>query len=304
MTPAKRLAFRFFAQNREAALVDRLAAIAFAWGCALHASPGVAQAPQVPPGFVRVELASAGTKAAPIAGYLRRPASDRPAPAVVALHGCSGLFTQAGQMRPLPLDWTDRLVAAGYAVLWTDSFNPRGYKEVCTLDETSRPIRPFDRSYDAAAAADWLAEQAFVDKGRIALMGWSHGGSSALWTIRREFAPKTGDFKAAVAFYPGCRPMAASARWAPRLPVTILIGDADDWTPPEPCHALASKHGFRLISYAGAVHGFDAPNVNRQTRSGVGLGSQRVTGVQIGTDPAARAAAIVEVQRLLAEAFR
>jgi dienelactone hydrolase len=73
----------------------------------------------------------------------------------------------------------------------------------------------------------------------------------------------------------------------------LLIGGADDWTRPGPCRELARRTGFRFIEYVGAYHGFDAPQSRVRVRRGLGA----VEGGQahVGTDPAARAAAIKEV---------
>jgi hypothetical protein len=81
------------------------------------------------------------------------------------------------------------------------------------------------------------------------------------------------------------------------------MGDTDNWTPPDPCRELAVAHSIPLIEYPGAVHGFDAPNTRRRTRTGVGLSANGDGNVEIGTDPKARAAAIGVVTDMLAKAF-
>lgn len=95
-----------------------------------------------------------------------------------------------------------------------------------------------------------------------------------------------------------------SRAWSPRLVPHVLIGSADDWTPPEPCRKLAERGAVRLIEYAGALHGFDAPNTPRRTRSGVAYSARGDGIVEFGTDPKARAAAIKEVMIILSEALR
>ena len=60
---------------------------------------------------------------------------------------------------------------------------------------------------------------------RIALVGWSHGGSTVL--LAADAARQTADAPrpvTVIAFYPGCRPVADRAAYAPALPLTILIG--------------------------------------------------------------------------------
>ncbi len=82
------------------------------------------------------------------------------------------------------------------------------------------------------------------------------------------------------------------------------MGSADDWTPPAPCRLLAERGAVRLVEYPGAVHGFDAPNMPRRTRTGVAYSARGDGKVESGTDPKARAAAIDEVMSILKAAFR
>ena len=257
---------------------------------------------QAAAGYEDVTFPSRASDGVTLAAYLRRPADGKPAPAVVALHGCGGLFNRNGDMSGRHEDWAKRFVAAGYVVLFPDSFGSRGVDSVC--DTRERRIVPRERAADAVAAADWLATQPFVDKERIAVLGWSNGGSSVLWAVGGAHKPETGEWRTAIAFYPGCRVPAESAKWAPRFKPYVLIGSADNWTPPEPCRRLAERDAVRLIEYPGAVHGFDAPNSPRRTRSGAAYSATTDGNVEVGTDPKARTAAIKEVMTILAEAFR
>lgn len=265
---------------------------------ALAILPGHAEA-QTIAGYTAIDIPVAGERAATIKAYLRRPAATHPVPAIVGLHGCGGLFRRNGKLNAREADWADRWVEAGYAVILPDSFKPRGFREICTLEASERPIRPRHRATDALAVAAWLRQQPFIDTTRMALVGWSNGGSSVLHAL-----PRAGDFVAAIAFYPGCRSFLKRKDWSPRIPLTILIGDADNWTPPGPCRELAAAHNIPLIAYAGAVHSFDAPNSPRRTRSDVGLSGNGDGKVEVGTDPKARAAAIEAVTRILAAAFK
>lgn len=95
-----------------------------------------------------------------------------------------------------------------------DGFGPRGYPEgfprfsyesrLETLNEVA--VRPLD-AYGALA---WLRKRNDVIPDRIALQGWSNGGSAALATIASVSAPGvpsltpvTG-FQGALVFYPAC----------------------------------------------------------------------------------------------------
>ena len=270
------------------ALAMMLAAIA-------AAAPGAqALAPET------VTIDSALASKGPFTAQLLRPSGAGPFPAIVAMHGCGGLLTSKGQLRSREMDWAERFVAAGYAVLFPDSFTARGVREICTA--TSRSIFPKDRADDVAAAAQWLASQPFVDKSRLGLMGWSHGAMAVLWALRPGFLDAPPPFKTAIAFYPGCRQIARLDDWRPSIPLTLLIGGADDWTRPGPCRELARRTGFRFVEYVGAYHGFDAPESRVRVRRGLGA----VEGGQahVGTDAAARAAAIKEVMHTFRAALQ
>lgn len=232
-------------------------------------------------------------------GKLLRPRGPGPFPAIVALHGCGGLLTKSGKVAAREADWAERFVEAGYVVLLADSFTARGMREICTAHE--RSITPEDRADDARAAGEWLAGQAFVDRSRMVVMGWSHGAMTTLWTIRPGFLGSPPLFKAAIAFYPGCRAILRKKDWHPAIPLSLLIGDADDWTEPGPCRDLAQREGFRFITYPGAYHGFDAPNTPIRVRKG--LGAVRSGEAHVGTDPAARQAAIAEIMDTLSKTF-
>lgn len=247
-----------------------------------------------------ITIASPLAGKGPFTAQLLRPPGAGPFAGIVALHGCGGLIDGQGRIRAREMDWAERFLAAGYAVLFPDSFTARGFSEICT--GSSRSIFPKDRAGDAVAAAEWLGNQRFIDRTRLALMGWSHGAMSVLWAVRPDFLGSQPVFKTAVAFYPGCRQIAGLEGWRPSVPLTLLIGAADDWTRPGPCRDLAQRTGFRFIEYANAYHGFDAPDSRLRLRKG--LGAVKGGEAYVGTDPAARAAAIDEVMGILRAALQ
>lgn len=232
---------------------------------------------------------------------LLRPAGAGPFPAVVALHGCGGLLGKGGAVAARENDWAERLVAAGYVVLLADSFTARGLRQICTVDDDDRKITPRHRADDARAAAEWLGQQAYVDKTRMALLGWSHGAMAVLWAVRPGFLGTPPLFNVAIALYPGCRAILKLKDWRPSVPLSLLIGADDDWTEPGPCRQLAEREGFRFVAYPGAYHGFDAPNAPVRVRKH--LGAVRSGQAHVGTNPAAREAAIAEIMSTLARSL-
>lgn len=235
--------------------------------------------------------------------FLYRPPGEGPFPAVVALHGCAGLG--ANGIAERYRDWAARLTDLGFVVLFADSFGSRGLGSQCRVSKRAARAS-HERVADANAARRWLQEQPFVKPDRVSLLGWSNGASTVLWTIRPERHSDRGqaDFRSAVALYPGCRRSHATA-WSARLPVLILIGGADDWTPAEACQKMVAGARGRsarvsLVVYPGAYHGFDEPNLPLRELVGVSSSADGSGIVHRGTDPAARADALKRVPEWLA----
>jgi dienelactone hydrolase len=275
-------------------------ALAFALLTLISVSPALAQE--------AVEIPNGDEK--PLKGYLYRPPGAGPFPAVIALHGCGGLGPRGGsKLGALHSDWAERLTGLGMIVLFPDSFGSRGLESQCIVaDRTVRPGR--ERVTDTYAARAFLQGRADVRSDRISLLGWSNGASSLLWTIAAEKRPRDDrpDFYSAVALYPGCRVLAQAAErrdWLSRLPLLVLIGEADTWTPAAPCRQLVkfandAGKSAAIISYPGALHVFDHPNLKLTKRTGLAFTGDDSGEAFVGTDPAARDDVVRRVPEFLA----
>jgi len=188
-----------------------------------------------------------------LTGRMKKPEGDGPFPAVVLLHGCGGISPRRDHR------WAERLTGWGYVTLQVDSFTARGIASVCTASGSDAADIRAKRVTDAYDAKRYLAGLPFVDKSRIAVMGWSHGGTITLETL---YLKKDDPFRAAVALYPSCRRTLAGLN----APLLILIGEADDWTPAGRCTIAMPQEGTEftvsLKVYPGAHHGFDTPGAN------------------------------------------
>ncbi len=114
---------------------------------------------------VRARAEDQAPRPATISDVLR-PEGEGPFPAVILLHGCSGII-QAER------GWAQELRKRGYVAVLVDSFRPRGYTEICT--NLLRVTRS-QRVEDAYAALRWLRAQPSVATHAVALMGFSNGG--------------------------------------------------------------------------------------------------------------------------------
>ena len=130
-------------------------------------------------------------------GYLAKPDGSGPFPAVVILHGCGGFFSNYASV-------ADDLRWEGYVALAVDSLGPRGIPDACADGLIAQAV-------DAFAALAYLSKQSFVDPSRIAVLGYSMGGGSALTDVEPDFIAKlfSGSFVAQ-------SPITRGARTAPR----------------------------------------------------------------------------------------
>jgi dienelactone hydrolase len=230
---------------------------------------------------VRIDATTVGTPRSgkPAELYLPQTA---PTAAVIVLHGCDGVG-------PHYREWAGRVGQWGYAALLIDSFNPRGFTQVCNRGELVPPER---QAADAFAGAAYLRARPDLHIQRVGVIGFSHGGWAVLKAVLAGIVrPATQPpFAAAVAYYPGCDP--------PQSPLEtdtlILIGSADDWTAAARCErwrATADPNGHTLAMtvYPGAFHAFDTPAPPHD-----------YAGHHVGQDPAARAASIAATQAFFA----
>ncbi len=242
------------------------------------------------------------------AQWFAPPADKASGAAAILLHGCGGLGAkrQLNARHKAAKDW---LLERGIAVVFPESFTSRRFEEVCTVKMQSRTIRQIDRVQDVIATHVWLKAQPGIDAKKIVLWGWSHGGSTVLNTVTHK-AP-LGDFSDdvkfvdAIAFYPGCSPFAKdSAPQKISSPLTVLMGDADDWTPAAPCSTFAARlknndQPVSLTLYPGAFHDFDNPAGKFRVRADVPNGINKEKGVTVGPDPKAREDAMARIDALL-----
>lgn len=207
-----------------------------------------------------------------ITGKLYKPSGSGPYPAVVMLHGCSGIFSNSDPSKGVGTlfnEWGDRLVNAGYVALLVDSYTPRSAPQnQCGASVTS-PVH--DRPYDAYAAYHYLHAQSYITDS-IGLLGWSAGGSSAMATMVYT-ASTEANFRAAAIFYAGCGLNNAfhglsKSTWKPYAHVRFFHGTADSTVALSSCQtrvdravalgaSIATGNSVELTSYSGAHHSFD-----------------------------------------------
>ena len=199
---------------------------------------------------------AAGQPPGSVSGLLTLPPGPGPFPVVVMLHGCAGLYETHAE-------WAELVATWGYASLRVDSFSARGIDEICT-----DILRPVPRAADVNGAMAYLQARPEIDATRVAVMGWSHGAGVALQiaaepgSLRPDLKP---GLRSAIALYPYC----SRSSQPYRVPLLVLIGDADDWTPAGICRDMVeylppASQPVDLVVYPGATHSFDCMACNGQ----------------------------------------
>jgi dienelactone hydrolase len=269
---------------------------ALALGCAAPAGAFAQERVQFP----STDSALTGGAPTELDGYLFRPEGPGPFPAVVAMHGCNGVFAPRRRVFAVRhTDWGERLARLGYLVLFPDSFSPRGVRGLCRRELVVRP--GVHRVHDAYGTLAYLRRRGDVRPDAIAMLGWSQGAIATLWAswvaTRARPHPVEHDFAAGIAVYPGCAAI-AERPYRPAFPVHLFVGELDDWTPAAPCKTFAEKFNLPLVAYPNAYHGFDAPNVKKMVLTGIRATKSHTA--TIGTDPEARADLLKRVPEILA----
>lgn len=244
-----------------------------------------------------------------ITATVSRPSGTGPFPAVVIMHGCGGLSSQVER-------WSRWFAERGYVGLVVDSFGPRKVKGDCA-PETPEDIPVTARLDDAFGALKWLQSQGDVRKDRVGIIGFSQGGVYAMAVVngpsleraaRRGVKVPDPGFAAAVGVYPGgCRSLIPQLAVRPLL---ILIGGADDWTPPEYCQQMVDSMKSRgaptsIVVYPGAYHYFDVEGQKREYLADVGNDFKPGgRGATVSYQPEAAADAFRQVERFFGQHLR
>ena len=192
-----------------------------------------------------------------IAGELRLPrgAAGR-LPVVLLLHGSGGV--NGGHEL-----WAKHFNEMGVASFLLDSFTGRGLTSTSTNQAL---LGRLNMILDAYRSFDLLAAHPRIDPARIAVMGFSRGGQSALYSSMKRFQQMWNP-RAAFALH---LPLYASCTTTfigdtdVTAPIRQHHGQADDYVTVGPCRPYferlrAAGRDAQLIEYPGAHHAYDSP---------------------------------------------
>lgn len=153
------------------------------------------------------------------------------APAVLVLHGCSGIF-------PNPTAYRVFFMERGFAVIEPDSFARPGHS--CN----DSPLK--ERTEDLGYAYQKIRDLPWVDQDRLVLMGISQGGRAvASW--------KKPGFAAHIILASDCNgehPQAPAG-----TPVLAVVGEKDEYSKGSSCKVSRQAQGSSSIIIPDAPHG-------------------------------------------------
>ncbi|HBY59385.1 MAG TPA: hypothetical protein DEH78_06155, partial [Solibacterales bacterium] len=163
----------------------------------ISSGPAAAQVQHTHPDLSFPKEARELSQFSPIAMGIWKPEGTGPFPAVVLVHSCGGMKQQLGY-------WRKEAIQRGYVAFIIDAFTSRG-------SPNCRPAAPIPMTRgvkDVLDAAAHLRTLPFVDKTRIATIGFSWGGMAGMLAgstgYAADAAPGLDRVVASVALYPAC----------------------------------------------------------------------------------------------------
>ncbi len=200
------------------------------------------------------------------------PEGDGAHPLAILLPGCLG-------WHPHHDKWQDDLLKRGFAVLHIDSFAARGVEDRGTLERevcSGLRIPGAERAGDLMAVLGTVWSRADIQADKTILMGWSHGGWTAMdFMVLTETASlpptlsalpalDTSNIRAAFLFYPYCGlgSLTGENGFPPGIKTRVFHGSADTITDPRQCRArvealAAGGADIEYVALRGARHWFD-----------------------------------------------
>jgi dienelactone hydrolase len=202
---------------------------------------------------------SAGT-AATVAGVLRLPLGFGRVPVVVLLEGSAGIISNNDA-------WDRQFLSNGIATFTIDGLSGRG---IANLVADQSKLGLLNMVIDLYKGLGVLAKHPRVDPTRIAVMGFSRGGTIALYSSMKRFHSVWNDSgitpAAYIPLYPFCNTELVDDADVVGGPIRIFHGSADDYVSIEPCRAYvarlkAAAKDAQITALPNAYHAFDTPSL-------------------------------------------
>ena len=238
-----------------------------------------------------------------------KPDGAGPFPALIIMHTCGAVDHDPAHM---PF-WVEQAIKAGFVAFVLDSWSQRGISEIC---QSGRGVflqfHIAVRTRDAYDALGHLIKFPFVDRDRIAAIGFSNGGrvsyQIARWAAQEMYAQTATRFAAAIAVYGKCFQKSRGIEYLAadvERPLLALLGDQDRDGDPADClprleKLRAAGKPVEWHVFPGVGHAWDQP-INRTPRTVTYLGSPE--GVLFAYDGAAQSKSVELVFGFLSQQF-
>ncbi len=177
---------------------------------------------------------------------------DKKFPLVIGVAGSEG-------WRDHHYDYLKMYQKSGFATFELNSFKSRNIESTVG---TQNEVTVAAIVVDAYNALETLSKHPLIIKEKISITGWSLGGGVTLfsaWNPIKETLGNNIQFASHLAFYPPCFFDFENLDFSD-VPIHILIGESDDWTPAKPCLEFVDKlerKNINITVYKDSHHGFD-----------------------------------------------
>ena len=161
--------------------------------------------------------------------------------------------------------WERFLNPLGIATFSLDGFSGRG---IVNTGADQSQLSRFTMIIDVYRSLEILAKHPGIDASRIALMGFSRGGTIAVYASMIRFQKlwnKSGaTFAAYFPFFPSCYDRLLDDTEIGNAPMRIMQGGADDYASSTQCRSYvdrlrAAGRDVQMIVYPDTMHAFDSP---------------------------------------------
>ena len=215
-----------------------------------------------------------------ISSYLSKPNNTKTMPAVILLHGCTGLGKSKYQHSWKSLRQHAKILHENkYVTLIVDSHGSRkisyekALRKSCSLDNT---LGFYERTGDVYGAVKFLQSKDYVNKEKIIVFGQSQGAMVVLNSLKSTNYNDQYKIAAGIGYYPHCAyPNIPDSLYAP---IILFTGGKDNVTPEKLCinyvnnikNKGASIFVPKIISYENVHHAFDYLSLGQPYRTSIG----------------------------------
>jgi dienelactone hydrolase len=216
-----------------------------------------------------------------ISSYLSKPNNTKTMPAVILLHGCTGLGRHKYKFSWNSLRQHAKILNENkYVTLIIDSHGSRkinyekALRKSCSLGNT---LGFYERTGDVYGAVKFLQSKDYINKEKIIVFGQSQGAMVVLNSLNSTNYNDQYKIAAGIGYYPHCAyPNIPDSLYAP---IILFTGGRDNVTPEKLCinyvNNMKNKGESifvpKIISYENVHHAFDYLTLGKSYQTSIGI---------------------------------